>query len=99
MDPVVLATIDGNSPAERLVLSLIPCELEGQFLELQRQSWCESLGWFTQSRTRIHREEINELRSALGTISGKRRRAGSPFEQKVLKNHPQILQFPSQHSA
>ena len=92
MLPVILASIDGSSDSERLILSLVPCESEGQCIELQRQSWSESLGWFTQSRVRVAKEEINGLRSALGTVSGTKRKMASV-------ESPAILRFPTQHSA
>lgn len=92
MLPVILATIDGSSDSERLILSLVPCESDGQCIELQRQTWSESLGWFTQSRVRVAREEINGLRSALGTVSGTKRKMSDVPS-------PAIVRFPTQHSA
>ncbi|MDZ4849066.1 MAG: hypothetical protein SGI77_07210 [Pirellulaceae bacterium] len=92
MLPVILATIDGSSESERLILSLVPCALDGQCIELQRQTWSDSLGWFTQSRVRVAREEVNGLRSALGNVSGTKRKMAS-------LESPAILQFPAQHSA
>jgi hypothetical protein len=92
MVPVILATLDGSSETEQLVLSLVPCEHDGQCLELARQSWSESLGWFTQSRVRIARDEVNGLRSALGQVSGAKRRA-------IDCEAPSILRFPTLHSA
>lgn len=92
MLPVILATIDGSCETERLVLSLVPCEQEGHCLELQRQSWSESLGWFTQSRVRVARDEIHGLRSALGGIPGSKRKMADV-------ETPAILRFPAQHSA
>ncbi len=92
MLPVILATIEGSSECERLVLSLVPCDIDGQCVELQRQTWSDSLGWFTQSRVRVAREEINGLRSALGNVSGTKRKMADV-------ESPAILRFPVQHSA
>jgi hypothetical protein len=92
MFPLTLATIDGSSETERLILSLVACEKDGQCLELARETWSENLGWFTQSRVRVAKDEINGLRSALGLTAGTKRR---PIETGV----PDILRFPSQHSA
>ena len=97
MLPVILATIDGTSDTERLILSLVPCEFDGQCLELHRETWSESLGWFTQSRIRVAKEEINGLRSALGCVSGTQVTGGKQKMAGVLS--PAILRFPSQHSA
>ncbi len=92
MSPTTIATIDGSSETERLILVLAPCDQDGQCLELVRQTFCEALGWFTQSRVRIARDEVNGLRSALGMTSGTKRKMAST-------SAPAILQFPTQHSA
>jgi hypothetical protein len=92
MLPVTIATIDGSSESERLLLNLVPCDQDGQCLELVRQTYCEAVGWFNQSRVRVAREEVNGLRSALGLTPGtKRKMAGTEA--------PAILRFPAQHSA
>jgi hypothetical protein len=92
MYPLILATIDGSCESERLVLSLVACETDGHCVELERQTWSESLGWFTQSRVRVARDEINGLRSALGNVSGAKCKMASV-------QSPAILRFPAQHSA
>jgi hypothetical protein len=92
MLPITIATIDAPSETERLILVLAPCDQDGQCLELARQTFCEALGWFTQSRVRIARDEVNGLRSALGIVPGTKRKMAST-------SAPAILQFPAQHSA
>jgi hypothetical protein len=92
MNPIVLATIDGSDETERLVLSLVACDQAGHCLELERQTWCEALGWFTQSRVRVAREEVHGLRSALGLVPGSKRKMAEP-------SSPAILRFPACHSA
>ncbi len=92
MSPITIATIEGSSDSERLLLTLAPCEQDGQCLELVRQTFSEALGWFTQSRVRIARDEVNGLRSALGLTSGTKRKMAA-------SSGPAILQFPAQHSA
>ncbi|MCY2975603.1 MAG: hypothetical protein NTW52_13165 [Planctomycetota bacterium] len=90
----VISTIEGSDKTQRLVLCRVSCDVEGQCVELQRQSWSDSVGWFTQSRVRIAKEEINFLRSALGSVStAKNRTAVSDIECES------ILRFPAQHSA
>ncbi len=92
MLPLTIATIDGSSESERLVLSMVACDQDGQCLELARQTWCEALGWFTQSRVRVAKDEVNGLRSALGLTPGSKRKMAEV-------NSPAILRFPAQHSA
>lgn len=94
---MIIATISGSCETERLVLALANDGEEGssQGIELQRQTWSESLGWFTQSRVRVAKDEICGLRSALGIAPGRNARpvAGGLDESSA------ILQFPTQHSA
>jgi hypothetical protein len=97
MNPIVLATIDGSDETERLVLSLVACDLQGQCLELERQTWCEAVGWFTQSRVRVAREEIHGLRSALGLVSGSK--VPGSKRKMAETTPPAILRFPACHSA
>lgn len=87
----ILAVIDSSSESERLVLTLIPPNGFGResHLELQRQTWSESLGWFTQMRVEISKEEVSGLRSALGTV-----RSGKP-EKSFASREPSILAFPA----
>ena len=44
-------------------------------IELQQQSWSSSVGWFTQTRLPIEREQLPLLRSSLGRGPAKREMA------------------------
>jgi hypothetical protein len=64
--PVVLSTIDGIVPTERLALVLMPLAEGGTRLELRQQSWSETVGWYTQSSVAIDSEQVADLRNSLG---------------------------------
>lgn len=78
--PIVLATIDGQSAAERLQLVIVPAGENGTRLELRQQSWSQSVGWYTQSSVAIEPHQVAELRNSLGIggQAGRLRRAGAP---------------------
>jgi len=90
----VLTTISGSDETQRLLLCSVQCETNGSCVELQRQSWSDSIGWFTQSRIRIAKDEINFLRAALGGVS-----ARSIIMAENDAEPASILRFPKQHSA
>jgi len=86
----VLSTIVGNDESQRLVLCSVSCDIQGSCVELQRQSWSDSIGWFTQSRVRIAKDEINFLRAALGGFSIGSARTPAPDRESIS-----ILKFPA----
>jgi len=86
----VMSTIVGNDETQRLVLCSVSCDVQGSGVELQRQSWSDSIGWFTQSRVRIAKDEINFLRAALGGFSIGSTRTPAPDRESIS-----ILKFPA----
>jgi len=71
MQETVLSVIPGNDQDHRLLVVLVPGDGRDT-IELQQQSWSGSVGWFTQSRLPIEREQLAMLRGALGINFPKR---------------------------
>jgi hypothetical protein len=88
----VLATIEGLDPNERIVVELDGGRVGG--LVLCRQSWSDSVGWFTQSRMALDGNEVSSLRGVLGNAPSNR--VARPV---VNQEMPRVLQFPAAVSA
>ncbi len=63
---VVLATIPCADENERLLLTLSHDSPQGTRLALVQQSFCPSIGWYTQKTLDLRPEQARRLRSALG---------------------------------
>jgi hypothetical protein len=66
MHDSLLAVIETEPNVRRLALFLVGDRTKQDRLELHQQSWCPSVGWYTQSRFGLRAEEVRGLRSALG---------------------------------
>jgi len=72
--PTLLTTIDSATEGHRLAVFLSPGQ-DGSVLELHEQSWGEGVGWYTQSRVRIDRDQLPMIRQAL---AGSAQQVASP---------------------
>ncbi len=66
MHDSLLAVIETEPNVRRLAVFLVGDRTKQDRLELHQQSWCPSVGWYTQSRFGLRGEEVRGLRSALG---------------------------------
>jgi hypothetical protein len=90
------ATIEGNHERERLVVNLCHDE-HGSAVELCRESWSDSVGWFVQSRVRLQPSELPALRAALG--AGCCMTYRSSADRCGADSGPTMLKFPRTASA
>lgn len=65
MPETLLSVLPSSDSRQRLVVVLRQIA-GGSQLELQQQSWGDGVGWFTQTRLPVEREQLPLLRSALG---------------------------------
>lgn len=66
MHDSLLAVIETEPNVRRLAVFLVGDRTKQDRLELHQQSWCPSVGWYTQSRFGLRGDEVRGLRSALG---------------------------------
>jgi hypothetical protein len=93
-----IATIEGTHDRERLVVNLCHEDDGSSRLELCRESWSDSVGWFVQSRVRLHPSELAGLRTVLGPVSGALGRTGRGSATTESAG-PNTLKFPASASA
>ena len=63
---IVLATLPGSNSGERVLMVLKNRVGEESRVEMRQQTWCEQIGWYTQSSIGMEPQQVAALRNALG---------------------------------
>ena len=84
---VTLATIDGTTDFERVLVVLAQFPANGSRIELRQQSWGEGVGWFTQSSVQVDPSQVRQLCTALGGVrSSSSSDSKHEFDEHSIRN-------------
>ena len=90
---VNLATIDGQTSGERVLVTLCNDDC-GSRVELRQQSWGDGIGWFTQNSVALHPDQVAQLKSVLAATKTPRREV-MPIQSDSAASIPFVLRADS----
>lgn len=98
MRETILSVLEGDTPQQRIVVTLRHLDGGGNELALRRESWSENVGWFVQSCVELSSDQITDLRSVLGVVPTRRPRslAFAAARGRAVDEQPlECLPFPA----